>query len=65
MHRDADKGAAMRDEAGGPDIAADRRDDSGLALVMPGTAADVVRITNTGCVLLARAVRANRRRHRR
>jgi signal transduction histidine kinase len=58
MHRDADKGAAMRDEAGGTDIAADRRDDSGLALVMPGTAADVVRITNTGCVLLARAVLA-------
>ena len=30
--------------------------DSGLALALPGTAADVVRITNAGCLLLARAV---------
>ncbi|RLS78529.1 MAG: sensor histidine kinase [Planctomycetota bacterium] len=51
----------MRDEAGGAAGAAAGMDDSGLALVMPGTAADVVRISNGGCVLLARAVLASAR----
>ena len=51
----------MRDEMGEAGGAAGGTDDSGLALLMPGTAADVVRITNAGCVLLARAVLATMR----
>lgn len=46
----------MPDEAGPTYGASDRGADSGLAIAMPGTAADVVRITNADCVLLARAV---------